>query len=279
MEAELGKYNTLEVLRIFEHGSYLQSEPEDILLPTKYMPADLKVGDKIEVFVYKDSEYRIIATTLKPFGVVGTYAVLECKDEREVGAFVEWGLEKDLMIPHAEQHRRMNVGEKYVVRICIDPKTNRLFGTTRLAAFLSTDQYEALKPGQQVSLLIYEQTDLGHMALIDLKYRGILYKNEVYKTIKVGDKLEGYIKKIREDNKIDLTLDKFGYSKVKDAQTVVLEKLIELGGTMNFSDKTAPDIIKAEFGMSKGVFKNALGSLYKENKITITPTAVQLVQK
>lgn len=270
----LGHTHTLEVLRILEHGSYLASELGDILLPTKYMAADLQVGDQVTVFIYKDSEDRLIATNLIPKGQVGDLAVLECKDENDVGAFMEWGLEKDLMVPHAEQHRRMRRGENYVVKICIDPRTERIFGTSRLAPFLTPDPQLELKPGDSVNLLIYETTDLGYMALIDEKYRGILYKNEVYKELKTGDKLEAYIKKVREDNKIDLTLEKFGYSKVIDAKTLVWNKLMEMGGEMPFSDKSTPDQIKENFQMSKGVFKDALGALFKEKKIKIEPNKV-----
>ena len=187
---------------------------------------------------------------------------------------MEWGLEKDLMVPHAEQHRRMRTGEKYVVKICIDPRTERIFGTSRIAAFLHTDQQQTLQPGQEVDLLIYETTDLGYMALIDEKYRGIVYKNEVFKKLEVGDKLQGFIKKVRDDDKIDLTLEKFGYSKVRDAKTIVWEILLEKGGEMPFSDKSNPEEIKENFQMSKGVFKDALGALFKERKIKIEANKV-----
>lgn len=276
---ELGKLNTLEVLRIVEHGSYLASDLGDILLPTKYMLPDTAIGDEVEVFLYKDSEDRLIATNLIPKGMVGEYAVLECKDDNDIGAFMEWGLEKDLMVPHAEQHRRMRRGEKYVVRICLDPRTERIFGTSRLAAFLHSDQQDQLSPGSEVNLLIYETTDLGYMALIDEKYRGILYKNEVFKPLQVGDKLTAFVKKVREDNKIDLTLEKFGYSKVTDAKSIVWNILIQKGGEMPFSDKSSPEDIKEHFQMSKGVFKNALGALFKEQKIKLEPNKVIAILK
>lgn len=266
---ELGKVNTLEVLRTVDFGCYLQSDLGDILLPQKYMLPDTNVGDMVDVFIYKDSEDRLIATNLTPNGMVGDFVVMVCKENAEIGAFMEWGLEKDLMVPHAEQHRRMKSCEKYVVRICIDPRTERIFGTSRIAAFLHTDQQEQLIPGQEVNLLIYEITDLGYMALIDEKYRGIIYKNEIFKKLEVGDKVQGFIKKVREDNKIDLTLDKFGYSKVRDAKTIVWEILISKGGEMPFSDKSSPEEIKEHFQMSKGVFKEALGALFKERKIKI----------
>lgn len=266
---ELGKVNTLEVLRTVDFGCYLQSDLGDILLPQKYMLPDTNVGDMVDVFIYKDSEDRLIATNLTPNGMVGDFVVMVCKENAEIGAFMEWGLEKDLMVPHAEQHRRMKGGEKYVVRVCIDPRTERIFGTSRIAAFLHTDQQEQLIPGQEVNLLIYEITDLGYMALIDEKYRGIIYKNEIFKKLEVGDKVQGFIKKVREDNKIDLTLDKFGYSKVRDAKTIVWEILISKGGEMPFSDKSSPEEIKEHFQMSKGVFKEALGALFKERKIKI----------
>lgn len=274
---ELGKVNTLEVLRTVDFGCYLQSDLGDILLPQKYMLPDTNVGDMVDVFIYKDSEDRLIATNLTPNGMVGDFVVMVCKENAEIGAFMEWGLEKDLMVPHAEQHRRMKSGEKYVVRICIDPRTERIFGTSRIAAFLHTDQQEQLIPGQEVNLLIYEITDLGYMALIDEKYRGIIYKNEIFKKLEVGDKVQGFIKKVREDNKIDLTLDKFGYSKVRDAKTIVWEILMEKGGEMPFSDKSSPEEIKEHFQMSKGVFKEALGALFKERKIKIVRDKVTVL--
>lgn len=270
----LGRYHSLEILRILEHGAYLGSELGDILLPQKYLLSEHKVGDFIEVFIHKDSEDRLIAATIKPKGIVGEYAVLECKDSSEVGAFMDWGLEKDLMVPHAEQHRRMRIGEKYVVRICVDPRTERIFGTTRIAAFLKTDQRTMLQPGQEVDFMIYEITDLGYMGLINESYRGIIYKNQVFKPLSVGDIFKAYIKKIREDDKIDLSLDKFGYKKVLDAKDIVWEILEQHGGQMPYTDKSSPDEIKQIFQMSKGVFKNALGALYKEKKVKLEPNKV-----
>jgi hypothetical protein len=271
---QLGHIFSLEILRILNHGAYLASSMGDILLPIKYLSDDLKVGDTVSVFLYKDSEDRPVASTQKPYGLVGEYAVLECKESTDLGAFMDWGLEKDLFIPHKEQHRRIRAQEKYVVRICLDPKTDRIIGTTRIAPFLASDQLEALAVGQEVDLLIYETTDLGYMALINESYRGILYKNEVFTELEVGKKLRGFIKKLRSDGKIDLTMHKFGYQKVKDAESIVLEKLMAWGGTMCYTDQSSPEEIKKEFGLSKGVFKNALSALYKKRRIQLSPSHV-----
>jgi predicted RNA-binding protein (virulence factor B family) len=272
---EIGKYNILEVIKEVDFGIYLASDKGEILMPQKYVSQGTIPGDKLEVFIYKDSEDRLIATSLRPAAIVGEFAVLKAKQVNQTGAFMEWGLEKDLLVPHAEQHKPIREGEKYVVRICLDPKTERLLGVTRLSAFLSKNP-DDLQPGDQVNLLIYEETDLGYMALINKKYRGILYKNEVFKSLAIGDEETGYIKRIREDLKIDLTLKKFGYNEVYDAKETVLKKLQQSGGMMAFSDESTPEDIKKNFNMSKKVFKKSIGALYKEGKIELLPQSILL---
>lgn len=272
---EIGKYNTLEVVKHVDFGIYLDSDKGEILMPLKYVPEGTELGDQIEAFIYKDSEDRLIATTLHPKAVVGDFAALKVKQITNAGAFLDWGLEKDLLVPHAEQHRPMQEGKTYVVKVCLDPKTERIIAISKLSAFVSKDPSE-LEPGQQVRLMVYEETDLGFMALIDLKFRGILYKNEVFRHLSVGDELDGFVKKVREDLKVDLTLKKFGYSEVGDAKDIVLTLLRENGGVMPVSDSSSPEKIKAHFEMSKKVFKKAIGALYKEGKIDLEENSIRL---
>jgi uncharacterized protein len=276
---EIGKYNELTVVKEVPFGIYLETEKGEVLMPLKYVPPGTKPGDTLTCFVYKDSEDRLIATTQKPKGVVDEFTCLTVKDIGEAGAFMDWGLLKDLLVPYQEQHKKMEVGKKYVVRICLDSKTDRIIGVTKLGSFLSKDIAE-LKEGQKVSLLIYEFTDLGVMAIINDKYRGMLYKNEVFKKLEIGDRVEGYIKKLRdEDNKIDLTLQKQGYAEVEESKDIVMNKLIEHKGQLPFSDNSSPEEIKAFFQISKKSFKKIIGALYKEGKIDLTDAGIRLIKK
>ena len=272
---EIGKYNTLEVVKHVDFGIYLNSELGEILMPIKYVPEGIEPGDELKVFIYKDSEDRLIANSLTPHGIVGEFANLKVKQVNSFGAFMDWGLEKDLLVPHAEQHRPMQEGQNYIVRIVLDPKTERIIGISKLSPFLSKN-IEELEPGLSVDLLIYEITDLGYMALINEKFRGILYKNEVFQSVAVGDKLIGYIKKLREDGKIDLTLKKFGYKEIDDAKEIIYEKLISNKGFLNFSDSSSPEEIKLNFNMSKKNFKKAIGTLYKEGRISLEVNSIRI---
>jgi uncharacterized protein len=273
---KLGDYNKLKVAKAVTFGLYLESERGEILLPTKYVPEGVNPGDELEVFLYKDSEDRLIATTLKPKGKVGEFAALKVKDVAPSGAYLEWGLEKDLLVPFGEQHKKMNVGETHIVRIALDPKSERLIGIARLAPFLEKSNID-LRQGQQVDLLIYEKTDLGYMAIIDHKYSGMLYRNETFKPVQIGDRLKGYVKKLREDNKIDLELRKSGYQGIGSEREVLLKKLRQAGGYLPLHDKSDPKIIYSELGMSKKTFKQAVGSLFKERMLSMEPEGIRLI--
>jgi predicted RNA-binding protein (virulence factor B family) len=273
---EIGKYNELTVVKEVPFGIYLETDKGEILMPLKYVPPGTKPGDKLTCFIYKDSEDRLIATTQKPKGVVGEFVCLTVKDVGEAGAFMDWGLLKDLLVPYKEQHKKMEVGKKYIVRICLDTQTDRIIGVAKLSSFLSKDISD-LKEGQKVNLLIYEFTDLGIMAIINEKYRGMLYKNEVFKKLEIGDRVEGYIKKLRdEDNKIDLSLQKQGYGEVEESKDIVIEKLMQNNGELQFSDNSSPEEIKDFFQISKKTFKKIIGSLYKDGKIELTKTGIKL---
>lgn len=272
---EIGNYNKLKVVKEVPFGMYLESEKGEILLPSKYIPEGTQVGDEVTVFIYKDSEDRLIATNLTPNGVVGDFAGMTVKEVNEKGAFLDWGLEKDLMVPFKEQHIPMKAGQDYVVRICLDPRNERIIGVSKLAPFLSKN-FSELSEGQEVDLLIYEYTDLGIMAIVNKKYRGMLYRNEVFADLRVGQKVKGYVKKIREDEKLDLTLYKHGYENVLDAKDVILQKLKINNGWLKLHDDSTPEAIRDELQMSKKAFKKAIGGLYKEGLVELTPEGVKL---
>ena len=273
---KIGEYNSLRIAKRVDFGMYLESDRGEILLPAKYLVEGLEPGDIIDVFIYRDSEDRIIATTLKPKAKVGDFVLLKVKDVNNHGAFLEWGLEKDLFVPFSEQHKRMSPGKSYIVRIMLDPKTERIIGVSKIGSFLSNDTYE-LNNGQEVDLMVYETTDLGHMCIINNKYKGMLYKNEVFKPLEVGDVLKGFVKKVREDEKVDLILSKPILDEMEEARETVLSKLRENNGKLNFSDKSNPEDIKNFFHLSKRNFKRALGSLYKDQIILIEEDKITLV--
>jgi len=272
---EIGKYHTLEVGKEVDFGVYLNSEVGEILLPIKYIPEGLEVGNDIEVFIYRDSEDRIIATTLRPYAELNEFAALEVKDVTDHGAFMEWGLEKDLFVPNREQNSRFIQGNKYVVRVCLDHQTDRLIGTAKLGPFFSAE-VEQLEEGQEVDLLIYRKTEVGFMAVINKQFNGLIYNNEIFEPIFIGDEKKGFVKKIREDGKIDLTLNKTGTEAIDDNSQTVLSKLQENDGYLPYHDKSDPEDIKQAFNLSKKAFKKAIGSLYKSKKIIIESEGIRL---
>ncbi|CAN5430482.1 S1-like domain-containing RNA-binding protein [soil metagenome] len=272
----IGDYNRLQVVKEVDFGMYLKSDQGEILLPKKYIEPGTEVDQFVNVFVYTDSEDRLIATNLKPKAVVDEFAAMKVKHTTDFGAFLDWGLEKDLLVPFREQHRRLKVGDTAVVRVSLDHKTNRVIGVGKLAPFINKD-VSGLEEGQKVDLLIYDFTDLGILALINEEYSGMLYANEVFEELEIGDRKEGYIKKIREDGKIDLALQKQGYGAVKDSTEGILESLKKSGGYLPYHDKSDPDEIQKVFKMSKKTFKKAIGSLYKEGNIRIDDKGISLI--
>ncbi|TSK07943.1 MAG: GntR family transcriptional regulator [Geobacter sp.] len=271
---EIGKYNRLEVKKLSAIGAYLESELGEILLPTKYMPPGLHHGEHLKVFVYLDSEDRLIATTLEPKAQVGEFALLEVKDVSRVGAFLEWGLEKDLLVPFREQPRPMQKGERYMVRVYLDP-SGRIAASARLAKFLEKSP-SGLKEGQEVQLTLYEFGDLGAKAIIDGRYDGLLFRSELFGSYQVGDTLSGYIGKIRNDGKIDVTLRKSGKQDTAGGRETLLRILSERGGFLPVGDKSPPELIAEMFRMSKKSFKTLIGNLYKEGVIEITKDGIRL---
>jgi len=266
--AEIGKMNSLTVLRSSAHGLFLDGgELGDILLPGRYAPRGKQPGDTVEVFLMFDSEDRLIATTHKPLAMVGEFAWLRVVSSSGAGTFLDWGLPKDLLVPFREQTVKMLEGRSYMVRIYLDPVSNRIAATARLDRFL--DKMSArFKVGQAVELLICARTDLGYKAIIDGTHWGMIFHNNVYRPIASGQRIQGFIQQIREDGKIGLSLDPPGYGRVGDVAEAILAYLDKQGGFMPVTDKTPPEEIHALFGISKKAYKQATGALYKARRIT-----------
>lgn len=275
--AQVGKYNILQVVSITEFGVYLDGhEQGKILLPGKSVPRGTEIGHQIEVFIYHDSEDRIIATTSHPAGEVGDFVVLKCKATNEVGSFMEWGLARDLFVPFREQKVKLVEGEHYVVRIYLDPLSDRLAGSTKLHQFFDKTP-EAFAYNQEVDLLILYRMDLGYVAVIDQRYQGIVYHSEVFKDLRKGDRRKGYIKNIRDDDKVDLSLQPQGFLATDAGTDVIAKYLAEHGGSMTITDNSSPGDIYQAFGMSKKLFKKALGALLRKGRISMTHTKVTLL--
>jgi len=275
---DLGNYNELEIAREVDFGVYLTSEDGDILLPKKYLPEGAKVGDFVRVFVYRDSEDRVIATNLTPYATVGEFAGLLCKDTSSFGAFMDWGLEKDLLVPLNNQKDKMIPGRKYCVYVYLDDASDRIVGTSKINKYLNTDTSQ-LKEGEQVNLLVAEFTDLGYNVIINNEYKGLLYRNEVFKDLEIGDKVVGYIKTVRPDGKVDVSLrkpDADTFSEMDETSVKVMQLLEEQNGTLNLSDKSDPEDIYRIVGVSKKMYKRAIGSLYRAGKIEIFDDYIQL---
>ncbi|RLD09636.1 MAG: GntR family transcriptional regulator [Chlamydiae bacterium] len=272
-----GKINTLKVLRKVDFGVYLEGEEFDsILLPKRYVPGNCEVDDEIDVFIYFDSDDRIIATTETPYAMVDDIACLKVVAVNSVGAFLDWGLSKDILVPYSEQNKKMREGESYVVKIFFDEQTNRIAASSKLEKFLSDKLPEDYKIGQEVELLICDKSNMGYKAIIDEFWLGILYKNEVYEPLEIGRKTTGYIKKIRDDGKIDLTLYKSGYGRITDLSAKILDELKKNNGFIKVTDKSSPELIHDLFGASKKSYKKAIGALYKKRIIELEKNGVKL---
>jgi len=277
--AEIGKLNKLRVVKELDFGIYLDGlEHGEILMPRRYVPENCKPEDIIDAFVYFDSEDRIIATTEKPYAMVGEFALLEAISVNSVGAFLNWGLPKDLLVPFNEQKQKMAEGQSYIVYVYIDHESKRIVASAKLDKFLDNlpPEYEI---GQEVDLLIGNQTDIGYKAIIDNKHWGILYQNEVFQTLNKGQKIKGFIKKIREDEKIDLTMQKPGYEKVGDLLQIIVDALELHDGFISVTDKSPAEMIYQLFGMSKKNYKKAIGALYKKKSIVLEDHGIRLIKK
>jgi hypothetical protein len=267
-EAVVGQFHNLPVQNLSDYGVYLSFGRDRVLLPNKYVPKDIAVGQKIRVFIYTDSEDRPVATTLEPAGVVGDIVALKVKDTAAFGVFMDWGLEKDLLVPRSEQQGRMEPGETHLVKICLDKSSHRVYGST-LVAELCPGDARGLSAGMAVDLIIHSITPIGYTALINHTCLGMLYKNETFENLSIGDRYRGYVLQIREDGKVDLTLKQPGYASVEGSALKIIEILEANNGFSPCHDKSRPEDIQAAFSMSKKEFKRALGSLYKQGRITL----------
>lgn len=275
---KVGEYNVLKVARAFDFGMYLGEGKDVVLLPTRFVPPGVEVGDTLKVFVYHDSENRLIATTQQPKGIVGDIVNLRVVSVTGQGAFMDWGLMKDLFVPKAKQIRPMRPGGYHLVMIYLDEQTGRVAATEKIEPFLSNDQL-TVKELEPVDLLVYRRTDIGYVVIINNQHTGVLHLNDIYQNIQEGDQLKGYIKNIRENNKIDVATGKVGYQRVEDEAGKVLRLLKENKGSLPYNDKSSPEDIYAFFGMSKKTFKMTTGNLYKNRKIVFTETGIKLAEE
>ncbi len=275
---KLGEYNVLEIVRERDQGVYLcDDDGNEVLLPNKYVPEHFHIRDKLKVFLYLDSEERIVATNLEPYATVNTFGYLKCTSVSDVGAFLDWGLEKNLFVPFKEQASKMRVGSWYLVYVYIDEKTDRLVASSKTNAFLD-NSLVLLSSYDQVDLIASHPSPQGWNMIVNQKYLGLIYSDEIFQKITVGDELKGYIKKVRPDGKIDLTLQRYGYRGIEPNAQQILEELKANGGFMDLNDKSDPEDIKEAFQLSKKSFKKAIGTLYKERKIVIEKDGIRLVE-
>lgn len=251
-------------------------EGGEILLPRRYVPAEWSVGDKLDVFVYLDSEDRLTATTLRPKAVVGEFALLKVKDASRIGAFMDWGLPKDLLVPFREQRMPMREGQSYLVYVYFDRVSGRIVASAKLDKFLA-DSRRVFNMGEKVELTVWQQTDLGYKAIIENEGWGMVFHNDVFQPLERGQRLTGYIKRVRSDGRIDLALQPPGYGKVTDLTTVILNALKANGGFIPITDKTPPELIYDHFGVSKKTYKKAIGALYKKRLIEFTEEGTKLI--
>jgi len=272
-----GEYNTLKVLRTVDFGVYLDDGAEGILLPKRFVPANTKDGDELKVFVYHDGDERLIATTQQPYGVIGDIVKLKAVNVTPQGAFMDWGLMKDLFVPTSQQHVGMLPNGEYLVKIYRDEQTGRAAASEKFDNTLSNDVL-TVSALETVQLTVYRRTDIGYVVIINNQHTGVLHHNEIYRSIGVGDRFEGFIKKIYPDNKIDVAAGKPGYQRVEDEAAKILRLLQENNGYLPYHDKSDPEEIYLFFGMSKKTFKMTVGNLFREKKIILQKTGIQLVE-
>lgn len=275
---EIGKYNNLKVLRKTDFGVYLDDSSDGILLPKRFVPANINIGDELKVFLYHDSENRVIATTQSPRGTVGDIVMLKVVTVTPQGAFLDWGLMKDLFVPRSQQLMGMRVGGEYLVKIYRDDQTGRVAATEKIEPFLNNDVL-TVKELDIVDLVVYRRSDIGYVVIINNVHTGVLHFSDIYRNINIGDKFSAYIKNIRPENKIDVVLGKPGYNRVNEETEKLIQLLQENNGYLPFNDKSAPEDIYEFFGMSKKTFKMATGSLYKQGKLSFAKEGILLLDQ
>ena len=273
----IGKYNRLRVARFVDFGAYLTDDSDnEVLLPARYVPADAAVGDEIEVFVYNDSEDRPVAVTEHPFACVGDFAFLQVAQVNKIGAFLDWGVPKHILVPFSEQRVRMEEGGIYPVYVYLDHLTKRVVASAKLEKFLGNVMPE-YQPGDKVNALVWQHTPLGYKVIVDNLFQGMIYDNEVYAPLEIEQTVTAYVKAVRDDNKIDLTMGDKAANRVAGIADEIIDRLGRESGKLNLTDSSSPEDIKDAFRCSKKDFKKALGKLYKEHKIIITDDHIRLV--
>lgn len=274
---KIGEYNDLDIIREAPQGVYLaDAEGNEILLPNKYVPESFKIWETLNVFVYLDHEERPVATTLKPFIHLNEFAYLRCMVVNEVGAFMDWGLEKQLFVPFKEQARTMKEGNWYIVYMYMDEKTNRLTGSSKTRKHLSNENI-TLKKFDKVDVLVTHITEKGANVIINQKHEGLIYIENIFEDIRTGDRMEAYIKKVRDDGKIDVVIQPEGYKSIEPNAEFIYEELKAAGGFLPLHDKSDPEEIKNQLGLSKKLFKKAVGALYKDKMIAIKEDGIELI--
>ncbi|MFD2562534.1 CvfB family protein [Aquimarina rubra] len=274
---KLGTYNTLEIVRERDQGVYLSDDDgNEVLLPNKYVPEEFMIRDEVKVFLYLDHEERIVATTIEPYATVNSFAYLKCTTVSDIGAFVDWGLEKELFIPFREQASKMRVGSWYLIYVYLDEETNRLVGSSKTNAFLD-NSLVLLSPFDEVDLIASHPSPYGWNMIVNQKHLGLVYEDEIFQKVTPGDQLKGFVKKVRPDGKIDLTLQRHGFRAIEPNAQQILDELKSSGGFIDLNDKSDPNDIKDVFQLSKKSFKKAIGSLYKAKKIVIEKDGIRLV--
>ena len=275
---QLGQYNTLPVLKLVEFGLYLDGgDGLEILMPKRYIPEGTKEGDELHVFVYQDSEARLIATNEHPYATVGQIASMRINSVNQVGAFADWGTSKELLIPHREQAQRMEEGRRYLIYVYIDQVSGRIAGTSKLDKYLNNvpPTYEA---GEEVEALIWKPTPMGWKVIINQKHTGLLYQNQIFQELHTGERLRAWVRGVRDDDKIDLSLQPLGYRQMIDpAEATILKALHNHNGFMPLTDRSTPELIAFELQMSKKTFKKAIGALYKQQRIVLLPDGIKLL--
>lgn len=274
---KLGDWNELVVNRFTDHGAYLKGgEVGEILMPNAYVERGVRIGDRVTVFVYLDQEERLVATTETPLARVGQFACLTVSWVNEFGAFLDWGLMKDLFVPFREQRRKMEVGRYYIVYIYIDEASHRIVGTAKVDRYLMPAPAGAYRKGEQVALLVQGRTDLGYKVIVDHKYSGLVYHDQAYAELHTGDELTGFVSQVRRDGKVDVSLQSLGVSRFRDFADQLLDELEQAGGTLPYCDASSAEDIAERFGVSKKTFKRAVGTLYKASRIHMTDGGIAL---
>lgn len=273
----IGEYNTLEIIREAEQGVYIaDTEGNEVLLPNRYVPESYKIWDKIEVFVYLDNEERLVAVTDKPYIIRGEFAMLRCNQITDHGAFLDWGMVKELFCPFKEQAFKMKAGAWYLVYCYLDEKTGRLAASSKTNHFLDNNEL-TVSQFEEVDVIISHPSEIGMNVIVNNIHSGLIFQDDIYKELSVGDRMRGVVKKIRPDNKLDITLEKIGYRKIEPNADAIIHELEDNSGYLNLTDKSDPEDIKAQLQMSKKTFKKAIGTLYKQRLIEIKDDGIYLI--